>query len=387
MTGIFVVVLCLLAQLVYCHGNNIETSKSGSLKHTYKLITYSDEASSFWVDLAGKNKSATLLPITSSPILVNLSFEFPFRGREWRDVLISRYGYLQFKKVKATEKDVQYIWPLYCSDYAIFDEKSKVIYHDDGSSLRVQWDHMSTTKSGKTNVYNSYDSSTSHASSFQAILQKDGDITFVYQGMMNPLSDIKSHWSSPTVGLSSLPLIYNGRNKVNLTSSGVGRFSAIYFKAPERCNAFESCESCAESPADFGCFWCPTNSICTDMSQELDPAIMYGMCHNYQASECPSASLTYFSRNSSGLTSRKVSITAENNTVVIRVANLTNLINATNISANQTVKDLSADSTSEYALSINFTTIGLILMIIVTVVLIGWIVISCIVVCNNATEY
>jgi hypothetical protein len=177
---------------------------------------------------------------------VELSFPFPFYGRRWHVL------YLHFRDGMVSVEDStytnmlngRYVAPMYVLNGYNTDAKrnseSRFAFLDDGDRLVVEW---------RSVILQEYASWPKKEVSMQAILDRSGDITFVYRKLdYSP--------GAAAIGISDSTLGGFQYHTVNLTNAirFLGDMTAVKLMPLPGCMTQMDCQACL----DFGqkCVWC-----------------------------------------------------------------------------------------------------------------------------------
>ncbi|XP_024129951.1 plexin domain-containing protein 2 isoform X1 [Oryzias melastigma] len=198
---------------------------------------------------------------------VNLSFSFPFYGHPLKEVTVATGGFIYtgailHRMLTAT----QYIAPLMANFDPSLSSNSTVMFHDNGTALVVQWNHIHLQDSISLGSF-----------TFQAVLHADGRIVFAYKQVPVDVGDISSEDHPVKVGLSDafvvlqeIEQIPNVRrrtiyeyHKVDILKSQISSCAAVELLPLPTCLQFSSCGPCVSSHIGFNCSWCRRLQRCS----------------------------------------------------------------------------------------------------------------------------
>ncbi|XP_041120958.1 plexin domain-containing protein 1 isoform X2 [Polyodon spathula] len=199
---------------------------------------------------------------------VALSFDFPFYGHYLRQITVATGGFIftgevTHRMLTAT----QYIAPLMANFDPSYSKNSTIHYHDNGTVFVVQWDKVRLKGWEQRGGF-----------TFQAVLHKEGSITFNYRDVPVPVSEISSAQHPVKAGLSDAFMVIQNSphmpearrrtiyeyHRVEVDTDSITNMSAFVFTPLPTCLQHESCESCLSTNTSTSCSWCNIIQRCSD---------------------------------------------------------------------------------------------------------------------------
>ncbi|XP_014675133.1 PREDICTED: plexin domain-containing protein 2-like [Priapulus caudatus] len=257
--------------------NNSTNNTVLEVDHDYYVVSYLNEDGfeDNWVDLDAENATEISYVLSSSHKLaatVELKFDFPFYGHMIRNITIATGGFIYTGNfIHQWMTSTQYIAPLMGNFNPSLHNDSVIRYFDteDGSFI-VEWKNVLL-----------HDQQTVGNYTFQVILLENGDITFNYEQVPIPISNLSTVLHPVKLGVSDAYMFisehfnhYRQRtfyhyHTVKLNFTYVATRKSIYLKHQPTCIMYsEGCEECLESEANrdadvFNCRWCPKLQRCS----------------------------------------------------------------------------------------------------------------------------
>ncbi|KAL4221925.1 Plexin domain-containing protein 2 [Mactra antiquata] len=244
----------------------------------------------FWIELKDVAGHSTLSDSHRTAVTAKLPFQFPFYGHLIDNVTIATGGFMYMspflhKWLTAT----QYIAPLMANFDTRVGNTSEVIYAEMGKKFVVEW----------RDVYLK-DQNASGAFQFQAVLHKNGSITFAYRRLPIPVMNISSSSHPVKIGLSDAfyfdttsfgtkrRTIYE-YHRVALNSTIIQEGTVVMINPLPTCNSFTDCESCVTADIFFECRWCGIINKCsTSVDWHRQKWLNAGCLHLSGDSNCSS---------------------------------------------------------------------------------------------------
>ncbi|CAG5117521.1 unnamed protein product, partial [Candidula unifasciata] len=221
-----------------------------------------------WVELENAPRHETLSSGHRVAAVFNLKFDFYFYGHKVTNVTVATGGFLYMSPfLHQWLTATQYIAPLMANFDPSFSAESSIYIQSDENRFIAEWKNVVLKDQNTTGRFH-----------FQAVLQADSIIKFLYKSVPFPIKNISNDEHPVKVGVSDA--YYNDTyipesnikrrtiyeyHKVSLPLSLVTTGTVIILKPLPTCNRLTECESCVEHKnMKFDCRWCNTVGRCSD---------------------------------------------------------------------------------------------------------------------------
>lgn len=267
--------------------------------HKYYTSLFVEDGGHLWTDLRYRAGSVRDDYLSSSNLaikVIQLPFEFPFYGHYVTNATLTTGGFINLGKSKSRQlAEFQYVAPLMAHFNPSLNTKSSVHHFTDGIVFVVQWSDVIVDSHPEAGGF-----------TFQCVLNKTGEIKFLYHKIPFPVQNISDEVHPVTIGISDAYYVdklthYYGiwrlfrtfytYNAVQINQSRLGNNTAVIFRPKPSCITARSCEECSErrESTAFNCFWCHKLTRCSDGFDRHRPEWLSSGCNStgiHQVGKC-----------------------------------------------------------------------------------------------------
>ncbi|KAJ8955543.1 hypothetical protein NQ318_001373 [Aromia moschata] len=228
--------------------HNITKAKKGRPQVLQYLLFHGPRHWSPLLDRHGQSNGRQ----SKRALTVKLSFDFPFYGHLIKNVTIATGGFLYTGDyVHSWLAATQYIAPLMANFDTSLSNNSFIKYVDNGTAFTVEWQKVTLQEKPEEGEF-----------TFQATLNKNGDIVFVYQSLPKSVKDIQDY-NHPVKVVVRRKTIFE-YDRLDVSGHNVRNWSAVYLTALPTCLDSHDCTTClTRTVVSAKCIWCPTLNICS----------------------------------------------------------------------------------------------------------------------------
>jgi hypothetical protein len=234
----------------------------------YSSDVISNKFSDHWIELENAPRHETLSTGHRVAAVVSLMFDFYFYGHKVNNVTIATGGFIYMSPfLHQWLTATQYIAPLMANFDPSFTKNSSIFVQSEKNRIIVEWKNIVLRDQNASGMFH-----------FQAILNADSTIKFIYKAIPFPVANISSDEHPVKVGLSDA--YYNDTyipetnikrrtiyeyHKVVLPTSAIKTGMVIILTPLPTCNRLTDCDSCVKhTETKFDCRWCNTLGRCSD---------------------------------------------------------------------------------------------------------------------------
>ncbi|XP_068742952.1 plexin domain-containing protein 1-like isoform X4 [Montipora capricornis] len=267
--------------------------------HKYYTSLFYQDGGHLWTDLrqrAGSVRDDHLSSNNRAIGVVKLPFKFPFYGHYVTNATLTTGGFINLGISKSRQvAKFQYVAPLMAHFNPSLNITSTVHHFTDGNEFIIQWSNVILDNDPEARTF-----------TFQCVLNKTGEIKFIYHKIPFPVHNISVEGHPVAIGISDAYYVdtlkhYYGiwqlfrtfytYDAVHINQSWVINNAAVIFRPKASCITAGTCEECAKrrESTEFNCTWCQKINRCSDGFDRHRPEWLSSGCISsgkYQVERC-----------------------------------------------------------------------------------------------------
>ncbi|XP_068742959.1 plexin domain-containing protein 1-like isoform X5 [Montipora capricornis] len=267
--------------------------------HKYYSSLFYQDGGHLWTDLrkrAGSVRDDHLSSNNRAIGVVKLPFKFPFYGHYVTNATLTTGGFINLGISKSRQvAKFQYVAPLMAHFNPSLNITSTVHHFTDGNEFIIQWSNVILDNDPEAGSF-----------TFQCVLNKTGEIKFIYHKIPFPVHNISVEGHPVAIGISDAYYVdtlkhYYGiwqlfrtfytYDAVHINQSWVMNNAAVIFRPKASCITAGTCGECARrrESTEFNCTWCQKINRCSDGFDRHRPEWLSSGCISsvtYQVERC-----------------------------------------------------------------------------------------------------